>query len=260
MLHLLKRHPFPVEAHLERCLALTYAFPAELLTPLLPPGLVLDTYGEFGFVAIALVETRSLRPAFLPRQAGQDFFLCGYRVFTRLGRAASSLRGLYILRSDTDQRVMSYLGNVFTHYRYCHCLVERERTGCTMRWLIRTPDGIADLSVALDLSAEGARLPEASPFEDWRMARRFAGPLPYTFDYERETQSIISVKGTRGRWNPRPASVSVERTSFFDREPFRRVQPLLANAFYVEDVPYHWDRGRRLVRGETDGNGSYDEP
>src|SRR5579875_2455067 len=124
MLHLVRRHPFPVDAYLHRCLALTYAFPAELLAPLLPPGLVVDQYGELGFVAIALVETRSLRPAFLPRTFGQNFLLCGYRVFTRLGSSASSLRGLYILRSDTDRRVMSFLGNVFTHYRYHHCQAE----------------------------------------------------------------------------------------------------------------------------------------
>jgi hypothetical protein len=39
MLHLLKRHPFPVKAFFRQSLVLTYAFPQELLHPLLPPGL-----------------------------------------------------------------------------------------------------------------------------------------------------------------------------------------------------------------------------
>src|SRR5215813_3719101 len=96
----LKRHPFAVKAHFREVLVLAYAFPEELLRPLLPPGLELDAYEGFGFLAVALVQTESLRPFFLPKWMGQDFFLSGYRIFTRLrtwnGR---TLRGLRILRS-----------------------------------------------------------------------------------------------------------------------------------------------------------------
>src|SRR5262245_1457495 len=102
MLHRLKRHPFPVAAHFEHCLVLAYMLPRETLTPLLPPGLELDLFEDYGFVAIAMVQTRRLRPAFLPEVFGQDFFLTGYRIFARYttpeGRC---LRGLRILRSDT---------------------------------------------------------------------------------------------------------------------------------------------------------------
>jgi hypothetical protein len=38
---------------------------SHLLEPLVPPGLTLDTYDEhWGFVVIAVVQTRNLRPAF----------------------------------------------------------------------------------------------------------------------------------------------------------------------------------------------------
>ena len=48
---------------------------------MLPPGLELDTYGGYGFVALALVQTRALRPAGVPRALGQDFLLAGHRIF-----------------------------------------------------------------------------------------------------------------------------------------------------------------------------------
>lgn len=246
MLHVLRRHPFSVKAYLSRCVALTYAFPAALLSALLPSGLALDTYGEWGFLAIALVETRRLRPVWMPEALGQDFLLCGYRIFTRLGEAGSSLRGLYIVRSETDRPLMSYLGNLFTHYRYHRCHVDRESSEFSVRWGIRTPGGEADLSVTVDLGSKDACLPIGSPFPDVKTARRFSGPLPYTFDFEPETNSIISVRGTRGVWDPHPVKVAVQKPSLFDREPFRQVQPILANAFYVENVPYRWDRGRRI--------------
>jgi hypothetical protein len=55
----LKRHPMPIEAFFRHCLVLSYALPAEVLRPLLPPGLTLDTLHGFGFVAIAMVQAES---------------------------------------------------------------------------------------------------------------------------------------------------------------------------------------------------------
>ncbi|MFD0531055.1 hypothetical protein ACFQ1I_37800 [Kitasatospora arboriphila] len=71
MKHLLQRHPVPMRTRFAHSLVLTYALPPDVLQPLLPPGLALDTYTdpggtEHGFVAAALVDTRDLRPAFLP--------------------------------------------------------------------------------------------------------------------------------------------------------------------------------------------------
>jgi hypothetical protein len=102
----LRRHPFPIQAHFRNCLTLTYALPADVLRPLLSPGLELDTAGGYGFVAVALVQAESLRPAGLPLALGQDFFLAGYRVFTTF-RAPNGrrLRGLRILRSDADPSI-----------------------------------------------------------------------------------------------------------------------------------------------------------
>jgi hypothetical protein len=95
LLNLLKRHGLPIKAHLAASLVLAYAIPEGVLRPLLAPGLQLDTYGGFGFLATAMVETRDLHPA---------FFLAGYRIFTRYRTPAGrTLRGLRILRSDTDR-------------------------------------------------------------------------------------------------------------------------------------------------------------
>ncbi|PYX91412.1 MAG: hypothetical protein DMG67_10195 [Acidobacteria bacterium] len=133
MLHILKRHPLPVEAFFRHSLVLTYAFPQELLRPLLPPGLVLDTYKEFGILAIAMVQTENLRPALLPRMLGQNFFLSGYRIFARLDTASGSIRGLRILRSDTDKRLMVISGNLLTHYAYQHCRVSLQHDSGELR-------------------------------------------------------------------------------------------------------------------------------
>lgn len=245
MLHLLRRHLFPIAAFFRQSLVLTYAFPREILQPLLPPGLVLDTYREYGFLGIALVETERLRPSFLHARFGHDFFLSGYRIFTRLQSPAGSRRGLRILRSDTDMAWMVHAGNLLTHYQYGLCHVElSQRTG-EIQWSIRTPQEEADLDVLAYVGSGPASLPASSPFTNESDARRFAGPLPYTFAYEPATHSIISVRGVREGWNPRPVGVAVRKNTFLRQEPFCRATPILASAFYLRDVPYRWMRGTR---------------
>lgn len=244
MLHLLRRHPLPIVAHFRHCLVLTYAFPEEVLAPLLPPGLTLDMYERNAFLAIALVQTEGLRPAGAPAALGQDFFLTGYRIFARMRtRSGRRLRGLRILRSDTDKELMALAGNLLTHYNYAQCEVGLDEHGGTLAVRITTPRGEADLDVVADLGSKPAPLPSGSPFPDLRTARRFAGPLPYTFDYERETHSIVRIEGVRSRWDPQPVKVEVRRCTFLDRPPFAGAAPRLANAFHLQDVPYRWERG-----------------
>ena len=238
----LRRHPISIQAHFRHCLTLTYALPADALRPLLPPGLELDTLDGHGFVAVALVQTESLRPAGLPRAVGQDFFFAGYRVFTRFrtpeGRV---LRGLRILRSDTDRTRMMVGGNLLTHYNYHRCEATVDASGARLRVAVRTPDRTGDLDVTADLS--DAALPDGSPFPSPRHARRFAGPMPFTFDYEQETHAIVVIKANRTNWSPAAVRVDVGHISFFDQPVFAACTPVLAAAFHVPDVDYRWERG-----------------
>jgi len=246
MLHLLKRHPIPISAFFRHSLVLTYALPPETLEPLLPKGLVLDLFRGHAFLAIALVQTERLRPSFLPAVMGQDFFLSGYRIFTRLDNAAQSKRGLRILRSDTDRRRMACAGNLLTHYNYRLCETELKTTSGERHWTIRTPRAEADIEVVARLTDGPGLPPDGSPFSTLAEARKFAGPLPYTFDYEESTDSIIGIHAIRQQWEPRPVAVDVRRNTFLEHEPFLGAHPILANAFYVHDVPYRWEQGRRL--------------
>lgn len=246
MLHLLQRHAVPIKAHLQTSLVLAYAVPATALRPLLPPGLTLDTYGDFGFLAVALVETRKLRPSFVPRPFGMSFFLSGYRIFSRYRTTAGrTLRGLRILRSDTNRFSMQLFGNLLTHYRYERSRCRVERTEQKYEVEVTTPDGRADLHVEAEIASQTVSLPAGSPFADLREARKFAGPLPFTFDYERQSHSIIRVEGVRQQWTPRPVSVRVHRNAFLEQDPFRSAGAVLANAFFLENVPYSWRPGIR---------------
>ena len=246
----LRRHPLPITAHFRDCLTLIYALPAAPLRRLLPPGLELETIGDSGFVAVAVVRTERLRPAGVPGALGCDFVLVGYRIFTRFRTPhGRSIRGLRILRSDTDKRLMVVGGNLLTHYNYHHCRAVIESARDRLDVAIWTPDGGGDLELTADLASP--LLPAGSPFASVREARRFAGPLPYTFDYEPQTHAIVAIEAERTNWRPAPVAVRVGRMSFFDHPAFAGCRPVLAAAFRMSGVDYRWQRGVRFPLAPT---------
>jgi uncharacterized protein YqjF (DUF2071 family) len=247
----LRKHPFPVVAKLERVIAVSFAFPRETLEPLVPEGLEMDCHEGFGFLTVAMVWTRSLRPAGFPEFLGQDFFLAGYRIFTRLrDPSGRRLRGLKILRSETDKHRMVLLGNLMTGYNYRHVNVRITEIGNETRVETSLANGQKTLDLAVNSRAENAGLPEGSPFVDWRTARQFAGPMPFTFSPEKDG-SFVVIEGNRADWVPRPVWVKNWEVGMFDEAPLRGVTPILANAFAVDNIPYRWNRGRTIKPGEA---------
>ena len=249
MWHKLRSHPFAVSAHFQEALVLTYACDVGALQPLVHPGLTLDTYEThdrpLGFLAIAMVQVRRLRPAVLPAWMGQSFFLAGYRLFVkRRGPDGRTRRGLQILQSQTDRHLMVLLGNLFTRYNYRRYDVRMQREAD--RLLVRVQHGRSE-PPELQATAElqQAALPPGSPFAHERDARRFAGPLPWTFDLDPHTYALIAIKGVRQHWQPRLVTVEVPHNRLLQRPPFNDATPTLASAFHVSGIDYHWQRGVR---------------
>ncbi|TGE08475.1 DUF2071 domain-containing protein [Hymenobacter fodinae] len=235
----LKNHPFAVEALLARITVVTFAAPIASLQPLIPECLTLDTFADsWGFLAVAMVQTSGLRPAGLPACLGRNFFLIGYRVFVRFTTAEGKrLRGLYILKSETDKWQMEWLGNLFTGYHYATIDIEQRQTASGLR----ISSNKARLTIEVSTAAEPS-LPEGSPFASWQQARRFAGPLPFTFSYEPERQQVTIVEGKREDWVPRPVCVDKAQVGLLEDLGLEGLR--LASAFTMADIPYHWQKGR----------------
>lgn len=248
-MNFLKRHPFAVVAHFEKVLAVSFAFPEAVLRPLISPGLELDSYNGHGFVTVAFVWTREMRPAGFPAALGQDFFLAGYRVFTRLrDDSGRRLRGLKILRSETDKQSMVRTGNLFTRYNYRHVTLRKTEDGPVTKLETFLRDGSRTLSLSYKAKKEDAPLPAGSPFPDWRTARQFAGPMPFTFSDEGDGRFVV-IEGVRSNWTPRPVVINDWDVALFKESPFCQAKPILANAFAVEDIPYRWEKGRIVTPG-----------
>ncbi|MBT1696061.1 DUF2071 domain-containing protein [Fulvivirgaceae bacterium PWU4] len=241
MLNFLKDHPFAVASHFETSLVLTYAVPKEELQKFIPECLLLDTFEDtWAFIAVAMVKTRHLRPKGFPKFIGNDFVLTGYRIFVQYHTSyGKRLRGLYIIRSETDKPKMTFLGNIFTHYKYQKTDIAFER----QNGIITVQSAKSNLFVKVKESSHEIGLPEHSPFRDWKEARRFAGPLPFTFTYNPNKKEVLVIEGVREEWIPQPVEVIEGRTGFIDDLGLKSA--VLANAFVISNIPYYWKKGRK---------------
>jgi len=241
MFSFLKNHPFAVEAFFESSLVFTFAVPKEQIQHLIPECLQLDTFdNRWAFIAVAMVQTRSLRPRGFPGFLGNDFFLIGYRVFVRfINRTGKNRRGLYILKSETDKKKMEIMGNIFTHYNYTTTDIHQIRQDST----IEIGSHKSDFHVRVDThDGEDISLPPGSPFANWKEARRYAGPLPFTFTYNSKDKKVLIIEGVRENWQPMPVKVLGQQFSFIDALKLEDVR--LANAFIIRDIPYYWKKGK----------------
>ena len=240
MLSFLKNHPFAVEAFFESSLVLTFAVHKEQLGTYIPQCLQLDTFNDkWAFIAIAMVQTKDLRPKGFPKFIGNDFFLIGYRVFVRYtNKAGKNLRGLYILKSETDKMKMGFMGNIFTHYNYTTTdILQKENINSK-----EISSNKSKFKITIDTTEEKVFLPENSPFTDWKEARRFAGPLPFTFTYNPVTKEVLIIEGVRQNWSPVPVKVIEYNFEFLNSLKLK--DPILANAFVIKNIPYYWKKGK----------------
>jgi uncharacterized protein YqjF (DUF2071 family) len=236
----LRNHPFAVEAFFKSSLVLTYAIAKDELKDLIPECLELDTFNDrWAFIAVAMVDTKHLRPKGFPQFMGDDFFLIGFRVFVRYtNNQGKRLRGLYILKSETNKKKMSFFGNIFTHYSYTTTDIALS----SINDKISISSVKSGLDIEVDTSKTEVSLPKGSPFGEWKEARRFAGPLPFTFTYNNKPKEILIIEGVRENWSPRPVEVLKSNVQFVLQKGFKHIT--LANAFIIENVPYYWKKGK----------------
>lgn len=253
-MNFLKNHPFAVEAFFESSVVLTFAVPKEYLIDLVPDCFSLDTFKDkWAFIAVAMVQTRGLRPKGFPEFLGNNFFLVGYRIFVRYENiCGKSLRGLYILKSETDKRKMEFLGNLFTRYNYMTTDISQKIEKNTKTIISKK----SNFKVVIDQTESEILIPKYSPFTDWKDARKFAGPLPNTFSYNKYEKSILVVEGIRKNWKPEPIKIKENHFEFLEGLNLKDI--VLANAFEIKEIPYYWKKGRIEKLSQKNNNEIYE--
>jgi hypothetical protein len=133
---------------------------------------------------------------------------------------------------------MEFFGNMFTHYNYSTTDIRHVKNHDYTEISSRR----SDFNIKFQFSADPVLpLPGGSPFNSWKEARRFAGPLPFTFTYQADQENVLVIEGVRENWEPKPLKVIDHHFGFLNTLDLGEAQ--LANAFIIQNIPYYWKKG-----------------
>lgn len=132
---------------------------------------------------------------------------------------------------------MALLGNIFTHYNYNYTEIQQTQSG-NRRSITSVKSGF---QVMIENTEGEISMPADSPFSSWQEARRYAGPLPFTFYHDAGKNTVLTVEGMRQNWHPQPLKVLQADFDFLKSLGLQNA--VLANAFEIRNVPYWWKKG-----------------
>jgi len=242
---LLQKNPLTVVGTITRCWLFTYQMPIEAVRPLLPRPLEPVTHGGYAFWNIVFSRLHAMRPKGFPTLVGVGYWHVAYRIYVRYPVPGSEpIEGLYFVRSDCDNPLMTLGGNLMTDFNFHTAPIRVTRDGTD----------VLDLWVASDDAPAYARLhPTAAPelpaysaFASLDEAARALKYKPFGISVDRHgVANVVRITRREDAWRARLVRVEAARWAFFDG---KNVRPEIC--YQVEPIVYQWNRGERVASGE----------
>lgn len=234
----MQKNPWTVRGHIARCWLFTYQTPLETAKRLLPPRLEPITQGEVAFWNIVVCRLEAMRPAPFPAFVGLGYRHVAYRLYARLPMPdGSAIEGLYFLRSDCDNPLMTALGNQLTDFHFHTASIQMKEEDTKVELNIQSPD--APAQALLNRNAAPA-LPAYSAFSSLEEASARLKYSPFGISINKSGEAnVVRIVRDETAWRSRVVVVESAEWAFFKGIP---VQPELC--FEVEPIHYQWNRGQ----------------
>lgn len=237
-----------MEGGFSECVLLNYRTPARSVASLVPSPLELVTRDGWAFWNIVACRIERMRPAGLPRWCGIDYCHVAYRLFVQAPVASGeTIRGLYFIRSDADRKMVEYLGNAATPFRFHHAGITLGITGHKLR--LSVFDSFEQQGDAYFIADPGAipPRPQSSCFSCRKEAADFLrySPIAFSCDGSDEWLRIDEVNRDETKWKETPLAVREARWFFFESLGQNEAQLELATR--VDPIEYSWVLGSRTL-------------
>lgn len=230
---------------LTECLLLAYSTPAASVADMIPKPLKLVTCNEKAFWNIVLSRIQSMRLQGTPRFAGMSYYHVAYRLYVRTHSARGLMTGLYFVRSDVDQGVMSWAGNLLTDFRFNHSairLIEHEQRLDVSVYKSTEAKGDLELSVG----AGPTNLGEGSAFTSDEMRETVLKYEPVAIAVAKDGWiRLARVERSESSWREVPVRVERAEWNFFGA--LGQDKLCLERATRVAPIDYTWRIGEAVA-------------
>lgn len=234
------RLPMTMRTVFQDLFLLTYAVPPEGLAALLPPPIHPYVREGCSYISIVVGNMRGMRPAPTPEFLGVNYYQIVYRAVVRLrGRDGVERPGVFFLRSDSNDPVMSYFGNRLTEFRfhYFHTgAINLIRRGDDLLISVETRDKGGDL--VAHLRDRGAADRPAAGFASVYDEKETLVQLFHAYAHDPARGVVYDLEIERGEWHLQRLDLLDGFSAFFMESPFRDAQPV--SMLYIRECSYVW--------------------
>lgn len=226
---------------LSECLLITYRTPSESVEHLVPAPLQMVTRDRWAFWNIVACRIEKMRPIGAPHLFGMSYYHVAYRLYVRAACAGGEvIEGLYFVRSDADNFLVSELGNLASDFRFHTAAIKHFEDAGRLIFEVRNSGTDARLCVNVE---EEPGIARDSCFASMKEAAQFLKYRPLGLSCEDGWLRVAEVFRDESKWKETPVSIEEARWSLFDR--LAQNETALELATRVAPIDYRWRLGRR---------------
>lgn len=241
---------------LSECLLLAYRTPANNVRHLLPKGLELVTRGDFAFWNLVVCRVERMRPTGFPGWCGVSYVHVAYRLYVRAPLANGEiLDGLYFVRSDADDALLSWAGNLVSDFKFHPAKIHLESSAqnCGLRV---TSGGGGDALLKISFDANQV-LSKDSCFPTYAEASHFLKyrPIGLSSDASGKQLKLAEVFRNEKDWRETPIGMIEAKWGFLERLGQNEIQLELGTR--VAPIHYRWRLGRRAQLAQSSSQNNF---
>ena len=238
------RLPLTMRTTFQDVLLVTYAIPPQALAAMLPTKIHPYVRGDQSFISIVIANMRGMRPHPLPEALGTNYYQIVYRAVVRLRMLSGQERaGVFFLRSDANDPLMSFFGNRLTEFRfhYFHTgaisLFSRQDELLTT---VETLDRGGDIVLHHRDLGPAVEHPPAEGFVDVADEQQTLVQLFHAYAYDPARRVGYDLEFERGEWHMHRLGMLDGFSAFFDESPFSTARARPVSHVYIRDCAYVW--------------------
>jgi len=232
---------------------ITYRVDSDRLNSELPEHIRAWEHKGFSYISIVVANMRGMRVRWLPAFLGSNYYQIVYRAIVEVTEYGSSpKRGVFFLRSDANDPLMSFFGNRLTAFRFHYFQtggITFLQKGSRSLLATETADRKGDFVFLIENMGDATKLEPAFPFSSVAEEKELLVELFHAYSENVETGSLYDLEIERGAWNIQRLDVVDAFSAFFREQPFQEATAELVSALSIKNCSYVW---RPMTMASTD--------
>jgi hypothetical protein len=238
------RLPITMKTTYQDVLLLTYAVPPQLLAAQLPAYIHPYVHNNLSYISIVVGNMRGMRLSSVPEFLGTNYYQIVYRAVVCLRDLEGRERiGVFFLRSDSNDPVMSYFGNRLTEFRFHYFqtgAIALFRRNQELLVSVESADRQGDLVVYLHNLGPADHLQPAPGFATVAEEKSSLVQLFHAYAYDPAHEVVYDLEIERSEWFLQRLELLDAFSAFFQEQPFSVDVASPLSHLYIQECSYIW--------------------